>query len=61
MISVARVFFEILFALFKNYGRIGFFKGKESDDGVKGAEDGQDPENPSPAKTLDDEAAKKRA
>lgn len=61
LIFVARVFFEILFALFKNHGCIGFFEEEECDDGINSAEDSQDPENPSPTKILHDEAAEKRA
>lgn len=61
VISVASVFFEILFALFKNYGRIGFFEEGESDDSVSGADDSQDPENPSPPERLDNETAEERS
>lgn len=61
VIFVTRVFFEMFFALFENYGRVGFFEEEESDDCITGAKDSQDPEHPSPTEILNDEAAEKRA
>ena len=42
-----------LFAGFEDSGGVGFFKEEEADDGVKGADDGKDPEDPAPVEILD--------
>ena len=42
-----------LFAGFEDSGGVGFFEEKEADDGVEGADDGKDPEDPAPVEILD--------
>ena len=42
-----------LFAGFEDRGSVGFFKEEEADNGVKGADDGKDPEDPAPVEILD--------
>ena len=38
-----------LFSGFEDYGGVGFSKEYETDDGVEGADDGENPEDPAPA------------
>ena len=42
-----------LFAGFEDSGGVGFFEEKEADDGIEGADDGKDPEDPAPIEILD--------
>ena len=42
-----------LFAGFEDRGGIGFFEEEEADDGIEGANDGKDPEDPAPVEILD--------
>ncbi len=51
----------MLFAGLKEYGGVGFFEEEEAGDGVGGADDGQDPEDPAPGEMLDDYAAEEGA
>lgn len=53
--------FAILFTDLEEYGGVGLFKEKEAGEGVGGADDGEDPEDPAPGEVLDDQAAEKRA
>ena len=42
-----------LFAGFEDRGSVGFFEKEEADDGVEGADDSKDPEDPAPVEILD--------
>ena len=48
---------EALTALLQDHGRIGLFEEEEPGRRVQEADDGEDPEDPSPVETLDDYAA----